>query len=68
MNMNQVGKFETRKIMNDFDAALIRVFGVNMLDAKITRHEALSAYDEVQCAHKAAELCGVRRGLAPQAV
>jgi hypothetical protein len=68
MNMNRIGKFEQREIVNEFDATLIRLFGVNMLDAAITRHEVISAYNEVQCPRKAAELFGFRRGLTPQAV
>ena len=67
MNMNRIGKFELREIVNEFDATLIRLFGVNMLDAAITRHEVLNAYNEVQCPRKAAELYGHRRGLALQA-
>lgn len=64
--MTPVGKFEVRNIVNQFDASLIELFGVNMSDAGISRHEALNAYNEVNCARKAAELFGQRRGLSPQ--
>lgn len=63
MNMNQIGKFEMRAIVNEFDTTLIRLFGLNMLDARITRHEAMIAYDEFQCPRQAAEAIGARRGL-----
>lgn len=60
--MNRIGKFEARKIVNEFDATLIELFGVNMSDAGISRHEAISAYNEANCARKAAEIFGQRRG------
>jgi hypothetical protein len=63
MEMNNIGKFEMLKIVNEFDATLIRLFGVNMLDAAINRFEALSAYDEFRCPRKAAEVYGLRHGL-----
>lgn len=63
MDMNRIGKFEMRKIVNEFDARLIQLFGVNMLDAAISRREALDAYNEVHCPSKAAEIYGLRRGL-----
>jgi len=63
MNMNAIGKFEMLKIVNEFDATLIRLYGLNMLDARITRHEAMTAYSEFQCPRQAAEAAGVRRGL-----
>ena len=66
MDMSHIGKFEMRLIINEFDNTLIQLFGVNMLDAAITRREALGAYYEVQCPRKAAELCALRRGLKPQ--
>jgi hypothetical protein len=67
MNMNNIGKFEMLKIVNEFDATLIRLYGVNMLDAAVTRFEALNAYDEVHCPRKAAEIYGQRHGLHLQA-
>lgn len=66
MDMNRIGKFEMRAIINEFDATLISMFGVNMLDAAISRHDALEAYGEVRCPRKAAELSGLRLGLKPQ--
>ena len=63
MNMNPIGKFEMREIVREFDATLISMFGVNMLDAAISRYEAISAYNEFQCPRKAAEVSGLRRGL-----
>jgi|WetSurSiteA1Bulk_404760.scaffolds.fasta_scaffold247309_1 hypothetical protein len=63
MDMNRIGKFEMRAILNEFDAALIRLFGVNMVDAAISRHDALEAYRQVHCPRKAAEASGLRLGL-----
>jgi hypothetical protein len=63
MNMNNIGKFEMLKIVNEFDATLIHLYGLNMLDAAINRFEALTAYDEFQCPRKAAEIYGQRHGL-----
>jgi hypothetical protein len=67
MDMNKIGKFEMRKIVNEFDANLIELFGLNMSDAGITRHEAVSAYNQWQCARRAVEDSAGRRGLVPQA-
>jgi hypothetical protein len=67
MNMNNIGKFEMLKIVNEFDATLIRLYGVNMLDAAINRFEALIACDEFHCPRKAAEIYGQRHGLNLQA-
>lgn len=63
MEMNKIGKFEMREIIKEFDATLMRLYGVNMLDADISRHDALSAYSEVNDVVQAAELCAKRRGL-----
>jgi hypothetical protein len=68
MDMNNIGKFEMLKIVNEFDATLIRLYGVNMLDAAINRFEALIAYDEFHCPRKAAEIYGQRHGLNLQLV
>jgi len=65
MEMNRVGKFEVRRIINEIDSVLIEWYGVNMLDAKISREEALRAYNETGSARRAADLCAGRRGLAP---
>lgn len=67
MNMNNIGKFEMREIVNEFDATLIRLYGVNMLDVAINRIEVLMAYEEFHCPRKAAEAYGVRHGLNLQA-
>lgn len=64
MNMSKIGKFETLKIVNEFDRALIELFGINMTDARITRYEALNTYSETGCARKAAEKLGIQRGIA----
>lgn len=66
MNMNPIGKFEMSAIVREFDDTLIRLFGVNMLDAAISRHEAISAFNEFQCPRKAAEISGRRRGLSAE--
>lgn len=63
MDMNRIGKYEMRAIVDEFDSTLIRLYGVNMLDAAITRYEALSAYAEARCPRKAAEIYGMRHGL-----
>ncbi len=68
MNMTSVGKFEMRRIMDEFDATLIRLYGMNMLDASVTRYEALSTTSEFNCPRKAAEVTGLRRGLSLQSV
>ena len=64
MEINHIGKFEMREIIKEFDSALISLYGANMLDASISRQDALNAYSEVHCPRKAAELCAERRGLA----
>lgn len=66
MEMNRVGKFEVRRIVNEIDAILIASYGVNMLDAKISREEALLAYNEAGSARRAAELCASRHSLPAQ--
>lgn len=66
MNMNPIGKFEMREIVREFENTLIRLYGVNMLDAAISRYEALGIYNEVRCARTAAAICGMRKGLNPQ--
>lgn len=66
MNMNNIGKFQMRDIVNEFDATLIRLYGMNMLDAAINRLDVLTAYDEFHCPRKAAEVYGMRHGLNPQ--
>jgi len=63
MTMNSIRKFEMRSIVSEFEDTLIRLYGVNMLDAAITRHEALVIYGEFKCARTAAAICGLRKGL-----
>jgi hypothetical protein len=63
MNMNNIGKFAMREIVNEFDAALIRLYGVNMLDAAISRYEALLTCNAFDCPSKAAEVYGSQHGL-----
>ena len=63
MNMNDIGKFDSLKLVNEFDHALIELYDLNMLDAKISRFEALSIVAETSCARKAAELAGQQKGL-----
>jgi hypothetical protein len=67
MNLNRVGKFEALKIVNEFDKALIEMYGVNMTDAHITRYEVLASYEETGSAKKAAEIFGSQRGITPLA-
>lgn len=62
-HMNRIGKFEMLQVINEFDAALIRLFGINMRDAAVSRWDALNLYSEVNSAQKAAEICGQRLGL-----
>ncbi len=63
MKFSNIGKFEMREIVSEFDATLIRLYGFNMLDADITRTQALNAFNEFHCPRKAAEVVGSRRGL-----
>ncbi len=65
MNMSKVGKFESLRIVNEFDRALIEMFGINMTDARITRYEVLASLDETGCALKAAQSFGLMRGMTP---
>jgi hypothetical protein len=65
MSINRVGKFEARKMVDEFDRTLIELFGVNMSDVGITRFDALSAIEETGSIRKAAEAFGVRKGLVP---
>lgn len=67
MNMNKVGKFEMRALINEFDATLIRLYGQNMCDASINRYEALEACQKFGSPSRAAEVFGIHRGLLLQA-
>lgn len=66
--MNRIGKFEMHNIINAIDSVMIERFGVNLLDARITRQEALGAYAERQDPREAALLLGQRRGLSSPAM
>lgn len=63
MNINAIGKFEMRSIVNELDAMLIDLYGLNLLDARISRYEALNVFSEFDCPRQAAEAIGARRGL-----
>lgn len=63
MNMSKVGKFESLKIINEFDKNLIELYGTNMTDARISRFEVLASINETGCARKSAEIFGEQRGL-----
>lgn len=67
MEMNRIGKFEMRRLINEFDSTLIRLFGQNMCDASISRYEALAACNEFESPSKAAEAFGLRCGFEVQA-
>ena len=66
MYTTRTGKLEIRAIITEFDKTLMLRFGVNMLDASISRSDALNAFHETQCPVKAAELCAARLGLKPE--
>ena len=66
MYISKVGKLEIRAIVLDFEKTLIEKFGMNMLDAAITRADAVNAFNETGCPHQAAELCAARLGLKPE--
>lgn len=68
MTMNSIGKFAMRQLVDEFDATLIRLYGMNMLDAEISRYEALGACTAFESPGKAAEVVGALRGFALQAV
>ena len=67
MNMSNIGKFESLKIVNEFDQALIELYGINMTDARVTRYEVLATYNETGCARAAAEKFATQRGMTPVA-
>ena len=64
MNMSKIGKFDSLRIVNEFDKALIELYGINMTDAHVTRYEVLASYEETGNARKTAELFGQQRGMA----
>lgn len=65
MEINRVGKFEVRNIVNSVDRALIDLYGINMTDAKITRFDALGVYEKTGCPIKVAEYFAHAKGLTP---
>ncbi len=60
---SSIGKFEGRKLVAEFDALLIELYGRNMTDAKITRQDAIAAITAAGSARKAVEILGAARGL-----
>jgi hypothetical protein len=65
MNTSNIGKFQILKTLNDFDSALIELYGLNMTDAHITRYEALAVIESTQGARSAAVLLGEQKGWVP---
>jgi hypothetical protein len=63
---SNIGKFEARKLIADFDALLIQLYGLNMTDAKITRQDAVAAIDTTGSTRSAVEILGAARGLQEQ--
>lgn len=61
---SSIGKFEARKLIAEFDALVIAQYGVNMTDAGITRHEALTAIAAEGSVAKAVGAMGVSKRLA----
>ncbi len=60
---SSIGKFEARKLIAEFDALLIQLYGRNMTDAKITRQDAVATITSAGSARKAVEILGAARGL-----
>ncbi len=60
---SSVGKFEARKLIAEFDALLIQLYGRNMTDARITRDEAIVAINAAETIREAVESLGTARGL-----
>ncbi len=63
---SNIGKFEARKLIAEFDALLIQLYGRNMTDAKITRQDAVAAIAATGSAQKAVETLSAARGLQQQ--
>ena len=59
---SNIGKFEGRKLVAEFDALLIQLHGRNMTDAKITRQEAIAAITAHGSAQAAVDALGIQRG------
>jgi hypothetical protein len=66
MMYSNIGKFEARKLIADFDALLIQLYGLNMTDAKITRQDAVAAINTAGSTRSAVETLGAARGLLEQ--
>ena len=60
---SNVGKFEARKMVAEFDALLIQLYGRNMTDARISREEAIAVITNTDSVRKAVEHLGGQRGL-----
>lgn len=58
-----VGKLEARRLVTDFDELLIKLYGMNMLDAKIDRGVAISAMTEYENVEEAVVEVAKRRQL-----
>ncbi len=59
---SNVGKFESRKVIAEFDALLIQLYSRNMTDARITRQEAMQAMSEADSVRDAVVVLGTLRG------
>ena len=60
---SNIGKFEARKLISEFDALLIQTYDRNMTDAKITRQEAIAEITRHGSVPEAVEALGLARGL-----
>jgi hypothetical protein len=60
---SNIGKFEARKIVAEFDALLIQLYGLNMTDARITRQDVMMAVGAAESVRQAVEQFGAARGL-----
>lgn len=58
---SNIGKFEARKLVAEFDALLIELYGRNMTDAGISRQQAIVAITTLGSTRKAVEMLGERR-------
>ena len=58
---SNIGKFEARKLVAEFDALLIELYGRNMTDAGISRQQAIVAITTLGSTRKAVEMLVERR-------
>ncbi len=58
---SNIGKFEARKLVAEFDALLIELYGRNMTDAGISREQAITAINALGSTRKAVEVLGEGR-------